>query len=102
MRKFVFKPDITFYEGIKIDKETKLEFENEYVKQSINNLVLKTNKKEKTDKYESEFNLTINLDEGEILLFEEERGYFLPSLPMSTVKDAIEDLEAIKDFDKEG
>lgn len=102
MRKFIFKPDITFYEGIKIDKETKLEFENEYVKQSINNLVLKTNKKEKTDKYESVFDLTINLDEGEILLFEEERGYFLPSLPMSTVKDAIEDLEAIKDFDKEG
>lgn len=102
MRKFIFKPDITFYEGIKIDKETKLEFENEYVKQSINNLVLKTFKKEKTDKYESEFNLTINLDNGEILLFEEERGYFLPSLPMSTVKDAIEDLEAIKDFDKEG
>ena len=102
MRKFIMKPDITFYEGIKIDKETKLEFENEYVKQSINNLVLKTNKKEKTDKYESEFNLTINLDNGEILLFEEERGYFLPSLPMATVKDAIEDLEAIKDFDKEG
>lgn len=102
MRKFIFKPDITFYEGIKIDKNTKLEFENEYVKQSINNLVLKTNKKEKTDKYESVFDLTINLDEGEILLFEEERGYFLPSLPMSTVKDAIEDLEAIKDFDKEG
>ena len=50
MRRFIFKPDITFYEGIKIDKETKLEFENEYVKQSINNLVLKTNKKEKTDK----------------------------------------------------
>lgn len=102
MRKFIMKPDITFYEGIKIDKETKLEFENEYVKQSINNLVLKTNKKEKTDKYESVFDLTINLDDGEILLFEEERGYFLPSLPMSTVKDAIEDLEAIKDFDKEG
>ena len=102
MRKFIMKPDITFYEGIKIDKETKLEFENEYVKQSINNLVLKTNKKEKTDKYESVFDLTINLDEGEILLFEEERGYFLPSLPMSTVKDAIEDLEAIKEFDKEG
>lgn len=102
MRKFIMKPDITFYEGIKIDKETKLEFENEYVKQSINNLVLKTNKKEKTDKYESVFDLTINLDDGEILLFEEERGYFLPSLPMSTVKDAIEDLEAIKEFDKEG
>lgn len=102
MRKFIMKPDITFYEGIKIDKETKLEFENEYVKQSINNLVLKTNKKEKTDKYESVFDLTINLDDGEILLFEEERGYFLPSLPMATVTDAIEDLEAIKDFDKEG
>jgi hypothetical protein len=25
----------------------------------------------------------------------------LPSIPMSTIKDGIEDLEAIKDFDKE-
>lgn len=102
MRKFIMKPDITFYDGIMINKDTKLDFENEYVKQTIENLVLKTNKKEKTEKYESEFNLTIKLDEGEILLFEEERGYFLPSLPMSTVKDAMEDLEAIKNFDKEG
>lgn len=102
MRKFILQPDITFYEGIMIDKETKLEFENEYVKQSINDLVLKTNKKEKTDKYESEFNLTIKLDEGEILLFEEQRGYFLPSLPMSTIADAIVDLEVIKEIDKEG
>lgn len=102
MRKFIMKPDITFYEGVMINKDTKLEYETDDIKQTIENLVLKTNKKEKTDKYESVFDLTIKLEEGEILLFEEERGYFLPSLPMSTVKDAIEDLEAIKDFDKEG
>lgn len=102
MRKFIYRPDITLLDGVKVDKDTKLEFENEFIKQTIENLVLKTNKKEKTDKYESEFNLTIKLDEGEILLFEEERGYFLPSLPMTTVKDGIEDLEAIKEFDKEG
>lgn len=102
MRKFIYRPDITFFEGIMVDKNTKLQHETEDIKQTIENLVLKTNKKEKTDKYESVFDLTINLNEGEILLFEEERGYFLPSLPMSTVKDAIEELETIKDFDKEG
>jgi hypothetical protein len=102
MRKFIYRPDITLLDGVKVNKDTKLEFENEFIKQTIENLVLKTNKKEKTDKYESEFNLTIKLDEGEILLFEEERGYFLPSLPMATVKDGIEDLESIKEFDKEG
>lgn len=102
MRKFIYRPDITLLDGVMVNKDTKIEFENEYIKQTIENLVLKTNKKEKTDKYESEFNLTIKLDEGEILLFEEERGYFLPSLPMTTVKDGIEDLESIKEFDKEG
>ena len=102
MRKFIYRPDITLLDGVMVNKDTKLEFENEFIKQTIDNLVLKTNKKEKTDKFESEFNLTINLDEGEILLFEEERGYFLPALPMSTVKEGIEDLESIKEFDKEG
>ena len=102
MRKFIYRPDITLLDGVMVNKDTKIEFENEYIKQTIENLVLKTNKKEKTDKYESEFNLTIKLDEGEILLFEEERGYFLPSLPMTTVKEGIEDLESIKEFDKEG
>lgn len=102
MRKFIYRPDITLLDGVKVNKDTKLEFENEFIKQTITNLELKTNKKEKTDKYESEFNLTIKLDEGEILLFEEERGYFLPPLPMATVKDGIEDLESIKEFDKEG
>ena len=101
MRKFIMRPDLEFYEGIKVDKETKIQFSNEFVSQTIENLVLKTNKKEKTDKYESVFDLTINLADGEILLFEEERGYFLPSMPMSTIRDAIEDLEAITSLDKE-
>lgn len=100
MRKFIMRPDLEFYEGIKVDKETKIQFSNEFVSQTIENLVLKTNKKEKTDKYESVFDLTINLADGEILLFEEERGYFLPSMPMSTIRDAIEDLEAITSFDE--
>lgn len=102
MRKFIYRPDITFFEGIKVEKNTKIQYETENIIQSIENLTLRTHKTEKTDKYESEFNLAIKLDEGEILLFEEERGYFLPSLPMATVKDGIEDLEAIKEFDKEG
>lgn len=102
MRKFIYRPDITFFDGIKVDKNTKIQYETENIIQSIENLTLRTHKTEKTDKYESEFNLAIKLDEGEILLFEEERGYFLPSLPMATVKDGIEDLESIKEFDKEG
>jgi hypothetical protein len=102
MRKFIYRPDITLLDGIKVDKNTKIQYETENIIQSIENLTLRTHKTEKTDKYESEFNLAIKLDEGEILLFEEERGYFLPSLPMATVKDGIEDLESIKEFDKEG
>ena len=101
MRKFIFKPDITLYEGIQVYKDTELTYKNENVKQEIKDLTLKTKMKEKKDNYTSKTDLTIYLNEGEILLYEEERGYFLPCMPMSTIQEGIDDLEAIKDFDKE-
>lgn len=101
MRKFIFKPDITLYEGIQVFKDTELTYKNEMVKQEIKNLTLKTKMKEKKDNYTSKTDLTIYLNEGDILLYEEERGYFLPYMPMTKISEAIEDLVAIKDFDKE-
>lgn len=102
MRKFIFKPDITLYEGIQVFKDTELSYENENVKQELKDLTLNIKMTEEKDNYSSKTDLTIHLESGDILLYEEERGYFLPSIPMSTIKEGIEDLEALKDFDKEG
>lgn len=103
MRKFIMKPDISLFEGVQVFKDTDLSFKSEdgYIEQTIKDLVLTIHKKEENNKYKSETDLKIFLDEGEIVLFEEDRGYFLPSVPMSTIKDGKEDLEAIMSLDKE-
>ena len=38
MNYYVLRPDLTPYEGIIVDKDTKLEFENDYTKETLENL----------------------------------------------------------------
>ena len=105
MKRFVIKPDIDIFEGVIVDKETNITYKNENVQQTIKDLKLKSKIRSKNsngiNNYESETDLTIYLNEGDILLFEEDRGYYLPATPMQTIKDAVEDMEALKNFDKE-
>lgn len=92
-------PDITMYEGVVVDKETKLEYENENVKQHVEDLVLRTTSRIKGDGYESTTYTTIYLEEGDILIFEDGgRGYIKPVEKLVTVAEAIEELECIKDL----
>lgn len=104
MRKFVVKPRLDLYEGVLVNKDTKEEYKNERVEQKIENLTLHSIIEEKNstgaNEYESKSYLTIQLNEGDILLFNEEKGYFLPNVPMSTIDDAITDVTVLKDFDK--
>ena len=102
MRKFIFKPDITLYSGVQVNKDTKLEYKNENVVQSLENLVLEMTTYTKENNYEIRSNLTFHLNEGDILLFDEEVGYQVPRVPMTTLKNALEDIDAIQSFDKEG
>ena len=51
--------------------------------------------------YEAKSNLVFHLNEGDILLFDEEVGYQVPRVPMTTLQDALTDIEAIQSFDKE-
>ena len=102
MRKFIFKPDITLYSGVQVNKDTKLEYKNDNVDQKLENLTLVMTTYTKENNYEARSNLTFHLNEGDILLFDEEVGYQVPRVPMSTLKDALTDLEAIQSFDKEG
>ena len=96
---FILKPNITFYPGIRVDKNTNLEYKNDNVEQRLENLVLHSVTKVKGDSYESIYDTTIRLHEGDILVFEEEgRGYIKPVEPMVTIQEAIDDFENIKDL----
>lgn len=106
MKKFVIRPDLDLYEGVIVNKDTKLEYKSEQVEQKLENLELHSiitsqDTGNGTNVFESKTYLTIYLRENDILLFEEGRGYYLPSIPMSTIDDAISDTKALKHLDKE-
>ncbi len=97
MQVFIQKPSIDLYPGMKVDKETVLEYKNENVEQKLENLVFYSVTKVKGDSFESVYDTTIHLQEGDILVFEEEgRGYIKPVEPFVTIAEAIEELENIK------
>ena len=98
MQVFIRKPSIDLYPGIRVDKDTVLDYKNENVVQRIENLVLHSITKVKGEDYESVYDTTIRLKEGDVLIFEEEgRGYIKPVEGLVTIEDAIDDLENIKD-----
>lgn len=97
MEQFIIKPDVELYHGVRVDKDTKLDYKSDDIEQIVENLQLKSKMAVKTDDYESEINTTVFLKEGDILVFEEEgRGYVKPVQEMYTVEEAIKELELIK------
>ena len=96
---FIMKPSIDLYPGIRVDKNTDLEYKTENVEQRVENLKFHSVTKLKGDGFESVYDTTIELKEGDILIFEEEgRGYIKPVEPLVTIEEAIEDLQNIKDM----
>lgn len=96
---FVIMPDCKdTFEGIKVTKDTNLTFKNEKVEQRIENLKLYSTTKISGENFKSETKLEIDLNEGEIVLIEEEnRGYFLPrNIIIGTVDEAIKEYEFLK------
>ena len=99
MQRFIRKPSIDMYAGIRVTKETKFEYKNENVQQSLKDLVFRSKTIVKGEGYKSTYHTTINLKEGDILIFEEEgRGYIKPVEEFVTVAEAIEELGHIKDL----
>ena len=99
MQLFISKPNITMYSGIRVDKDTALEYESENVKQELKDLCLHSVTKVTGEGYESTYDTTIYLTEGDVLIFEEEgRGYIKPVEAFVTVEEAIDDLVNIKDL----
>lgn len=99
MQKFIRRPDITLYPAVRVDKDTKLEYKNESVEQHLENLVLHSVSKVRGEGYESVYDTTIYLKEGDVLIYEDEgRGYIKPVESFVTIAEAIEDLTNIKDL----
>lgn len=99
MQKFIRKPNIDMYAGIKVTKDTELEYKNDSVQQQLKDLVFHSVTKVKGEKFESTYDTTIYLKEGDILIFEEEgRGYVKPVEEFMTVDEAVRELEYIKDI----
>ena len=93
------KPNVDMFAGIRVDKDTKIEFKNDYVEQTIEDLVLHTISKSENEEFTSVYDIKIKLNEGDILIFEEEeRGYVKPVEELMTIPDAIKELEFIKDL----
>jgi hypothetical protein len=95
--KLMRQPNIDMVAGIRVDKDTDIAYENEGVKQTIKDLVLHSVMTIKGETYESTYDTTIQLKEGDILVFEEDgRGYIKPVETFMTVAEAIEELECVK------
>ena len=99
MQVFIRKPSLDLYGGIRVDKDTVLEYKNERVEQKLENLVFHSITKVNGDNFESVYDTVIHLEEGDILVFEEEgRGYIKPVEQFVTIEEAIEELTNIKDL----
>ena len=99
MQNFIIKPSIDLYPGLRVDKSTVLEYKTEKVKQTLGDLVFRTETTVKGENYESVLTTTIQLTEGDILLFMgEDRGYIKPVDNFCTIAEAISDFEHIKDL----
>ena len=99
MQNFIRKPSIDLMPGIRVTKDTNIEYKNENVKQTIRNLVLHSVTTIKGEGFKSKYDTTIQLEEGDVLVFEEEgRGYIKPVEGFVTIEEAIDDLTNIKDL----
>ena len=100
MQRFIRKPSVDMLAGIRVDKDTVLNYTNDNVDQTLKELVLHSITKVKGDNFESVYDTTIQLSEGDILIFEEEgRGYIKPVEEFLTGKEAIEELNCISDLE---
>lgn len=98
MEKFIERPSLDMYSGIIVHEDTKLDFKNEHVEQKLENLVFHSITKIKADNFESIYDTTINLNDGDVLIFEEEkRGYIVPVNKFVKPEEAIEELKCIKE-----
>lgn len=101
---FVEQPVLDLKEGIRVTRETELLYKNDKVEQVLKDLVLETILDDEgsngVNTYKSKSYLSINLNPGDILLFDERRGYYMPPYPVTSIDDAISDISSLSDIPK--
>lgn len=99
---FVEQPVLDLKEGIKVSENTELSYKNDKVEQVLKDLVLETILDDAgtngCNSYRSKSYLSINLNPGDILLFDEQRGYYMPPYPVTSIDDAISDISSLDDL----
>lgn len=99
MQLFIRKPSIDLFTGVRVTKNTKLEYKTENVEQTVENLVLHSVTKVKGVGFESVYDTTIYLEEGDVLIYEDNgRGYIKPVEQFVEVNEAAADLSCLKDM----
>ena len=99
MQMFIRRPSIDQYPGVRVDKDTVLEYKTETVSQTVEDLTLTSVAIRKGDNFESVLRTVIQLQEGDILIFEDEgRGYIKPVEGFVTAQEAIDDLSVLKEM----
>lgn len=97
MTNFIRKPSIDLYPGVQVDRDTVLEFHNDNADQTLRDLVFHSVSRVKGDHFESTYDTTIQLEEGDVLIFEpESRGYIKPVETFMTIQEAIRELTDIQ------
>ena len=101
-RLFVEQPNLDMKPGICVDKDTELIYKNKTVEQVIKDLKFETIKHENgsngINAYETKSLIKIGLNEGDILLFDKRIGYYLPYSPVTSIDDAIDEMESLREF----
>lgn len=99
---FVEQPVLDLKEGIKVTSNTELLYKNDKVEQVLKDLVLETIMDDAgsngINTYKSKTYLSIKLNPGDILLFDAQRGYYMPPYPVTSIDDAISDINALSDI----
>ena len=99
---FVEQPVLDLKEGIRVTDETELYFKNETVEQTLKGLALESIIDDAgsngVNTYTSKSYLRIHLNAGDILLFDEHRGYYMPPYPVTGIDDAINDITSLADI----
>lgn len=97
---FVDQPCLELKKGIQVHKDTVVSFKSEKAEQLLQDLKLETILDDEgsngINSYKSKSHITIQLNEGDILLFDPVRGYYLPPYPKTTIERAIEDITSLK------
>lgn len=97
---FVDQPNLELKQGVQVRRDTKLSFQNETVEQLLQDLQLDTIMEESgtngINSYKTRSHIRIQLNEGDILLFDPSRGYYLPHYPKVTIRQAIEDIRSLE------